>query len=130
MEKFKLKLDKDGFIIDFILVFNDDYDVLSDSETMCGKLNGYTKFINGEFVEDAEKKAEILKEKEIIQLEKNLEDTSDYVNETFEKIVSLDSNVTFIVDFLKIIRDFRSDYAKILSDRKTWRDRLKELRGE
>lgn len=130
MERFKLLFDSDGYICGFHQVYDDDYDVESTEEILMEKTKGYTRFINGDFVVDDVKEAEIAKRDEISLLEKYLEDTSDIVSETVEQIMSLDNALTFVVDILKILHDFRVEYVKTLADRKNWRERLKELRGD
>lgn len=63
MIKYKLIFNDEGYIIGFYDVLDDDFDYsgqMADFPEVC---EGWTKFENGEFVEDLEKKAEIEEER-------------------------------------------------------------------
>ena len=64
LNRYKISSDENGYIVGFYTVFGDDYDYygqMADFPELC---EGWTKFENGEFVEDPEKKAEIIAERE------------------------------------------------------------------
>lgn len=92
------------------------------------------KFVGEQLVLDEQKKAEQEeqenKDLEIHSLEKQLKETDYIISRTFEEIMSLDNSITFIVDFIKILKEFRTKYAEQLKNRKTWRQRIEELKGE
>lgn len=129
---FTVNTDKNGFVLSISHTVNDDVEI--DIETIDSLyLNAY-KLIDGVLVLDEERKAELIsieeqkeKEEEIIELKKNLNATDYIVTETFEDIMSLDNSVTFIVDFIRIVKQFSTTYASVLANRKAWRDRIKEL---
>ena len=96
-------------------------------------LNCY-KFINSEVILDEDKKAELIAEEEseskaeeIADLQQRLNDSDYIIARTFEEIMSLDNSITFIADFIKIIKQFKTQYADVLANRKTWRERIEEL---
>ena len=129
---FTVKTDKDGFVLSISHTVNDDIEIdIGTIEPLY--LNAY-KLVDGVLVLDEERKAEIIateeqkeKEEEIAELKKNLNDTDYIVTETFEDIMSLDNSVTFIVDFIRIVKQFSTTYASVLANRKAWRERIKEL---
>ena len=129
---FTVKTDKDGFVLSISHTVNDDIEIdIGTIEPLY--LNAY-KLFDGVLILDEERKAEIMaeeeqkeKEEEIAELKKNLEDTDYIVTETFEDIMALDNSVTFIVDFIRIVKQFSTTYASVLANRKAWRQRIKEL---
>lgn len=79
-----------------------------------------------ELVQDEEQKA---KDDEIAQLKEMLNQTDYIMAETFESIMALNNPVTFIADFIKVLVDFKQQYAEAIENRKLWRQRIKELEG-
>ena len=129
---FTVNTDKNGFILSISHTVNDDVEIdIATIEPLY--LNAY-QLKDGMLVLNEERKAEIIaeneqleKEEEIEQLKKNLSDTDYIMAETFEDIMSLDNSVTFIVDFIRIIKQFSQKYATIIANRKAWRERIEEL---
>lgn len=74
----------------------------------------------------AEEEQEVIDE-EITDLKQKLNATDYIMAETFEEIMSLDNSVTFIVDFIRIVKSFYQQYADVIAQRKAWRQRIKEL---
>ena len=98
-------------------------------------LNAY-RLIDSEIILDEAKKAEMIASEErkaiadeIADLKAKLNESDYIVANTFEQVMSLDNAVTFIVDFIKIMADFRKKYADLLINRKNWRARIEELEG-
>lgn len=90
------------------------------------------RLVGEQLVLDEQKKAEQEeqenKDSEIHSLEKQLNETDYIIARTFEEIMALDNSVTFIVEFIKILKEFRTKYAEQLKNRKSWRERIEELK--
>lgn len=91
------------------------------------------RLIEGQLILDEEKKAmQIQKEEnalEIKDLKKKLSGTDYIFTQEIEEISSLSNPVTFITDLIKILVSYSTKYKDIISNRKAWRDRIKELEG-
>lgn len=89
--------------------------------------------VDGQIVLDESRKAEQI-EKEMVQIEiedlkKKLSETDFIFIQELEEISSLSNPVTFISDLIKILVSYSTKYKDIISNRKAWRDRIKELEG-
>lgn len=71
--------------------------------------------------------AEELKEKELTELKNYILDTSDTANDFVEELLLLDNPLTFVSDFVALIKSYRETYKTILAQRKQARQRIKEL---
>lgn len=91
------------------------------------------RLIEGQLILDEEKKAmQIQKEEnalEIKDLKKKLSGTDYIFTQEIEEISSLSNPVTFVADLIKILVSYSTKYKDIISNRKAWRDRIKELEG-
>lgn len=130
--KARIEFDDNGYIKSFITDWvGGDYEVPNDFQFEF--LHCYY-ILSGEIVLDEDKKAsqiaEEQKETEIADLQGKLNETDYIISRTFEEIMALDNSVTFIVEFIKILKEFRTKYAEQLKNRKTWRQRIEELKGE
>lgn len=126
--------DKDGYIVSIANGKNDSVD-LDLSMLDLPHINAY-KLLDESAVLDAERLAELVeqeerkaKDDEIAQLKEMLNQTDYIMAETFESIMALNNPVTFIADFIKVLVDFRQQYADAIENRKLWRQRIKELEG-
>lgn len=133
--KYTLNLDENGFVLSIAHTMNDDVEI-DLTQIDFAFLNAY-QFVDGVLTLNAEKKAEIEAEQkqradaeEIADLQSKLNETDYIISRTFEEIMALDNSVTFIVEFIKILKEFRTKYAEQLKNRKTWRQRIEELKGE
>lgn len=129
---FTLNLDKDKYILSISHTKNDNVEI--DLSLLDLKYLNCYKFINSEVILDETKKAEMIAEEEskskaeeIADLQQKLNDSDYIIARTFEEIMSLDNSITFIADFIKIIKQFKTQYAEVLANRKTWRERIEEL---
>lgn len=98
-------------------------------------LNAY-KFIDGVLELDENKKAELIKqeeqtakETEILELEQALNRTDYIMARMMEEIMALNNPLTFISDMIKIFVSYGTKYKDTLADRKTWRERIEELKN-
>ena len=116
-----------GTIKDFVELDLSQYDL--------DKLHAY-KLGHNELIFDSAKWDEIVAqeqkkadEKEIAELEKKLNDTDYIIARWGEEIVSLTNPLTWVTDVIKINNKYAKDYKEALTNRKTWRERIEELRG-
>ena len=65
LNKYKILTNEDGYITGFYAVLDDDYDYYGQMADFPDVCEGWTKFENGEFIEDLEKQEEILEQREI-----------------------------------------------------------------
>lgn len=70
----------------------------------------------------------IINNNEIKELEKKLYDSDYIIARWGEEIVALDNPLTWIADVIKINLKYSSMYKELLKERKTWRERIEELR--
>lgn len=133
--KYTLNLDENGFVLSIGHTMNDNVE-LDLSQIDSAFLNAY-QLVDGVLSLNATKKAEIEAEQkqkadaeEIADLQGKLNETDYIISHTFEEIMALDNSVTFIVEFIKILKEFRTKYAEQLKNRKSWRQRIEELKGE
>lgn len=99
-------------------------------------LNAY-KLIDGVLELDENKKAELIKqeeqmakEREIFDLEQDLNKTDYIMARMMEEIMALNNPLTFISDMIKIFASYETKYKDTLADRKTWRERIEELKND
>lgn len=130
--KYTLNLDENGFVLSIGHTMNDNVE-LDLSQIDFAFLNAY-QFVGGILTLNETKKAEIVtKQKkkadaeEIADLQSKLNGTDYIISRTFEEIMALDNSVTFVVEFIKILKEFRTKYAEQLKNRKSWRERIEEL---
>lgn len=128
---YTLNLDSENYILSISHTPNDNINIDID-QIEAKYLNAYK--YNGELFLDEEKKQAMIeeetqkaKETEIAELKKSLNDTDYIMAETFEEIMSLDNALTFIADFIAILKQFKSQYSETIANRKAWRQRIKEL---
>lgn len=116
INKYIINLDDDGYVIGFYTTLEDNFDYegqMADFPNVC---LGYTKFINGGFVEDQAKKQEIEERKaklnRIAELKQKLNDT-DYI-------------------YNSIREGGRTEeyYAEVIENRKAWRKEIQDLETE
>lgn len=131
--KYTLNLDENGFVLSIGHTMNDDVE-LDLSKIDSAFLNAY-QFVDGVLTLNETKKAEIETEQkkkadaeEITYLQAKLNETDYIISRTFEEIMALDNSVTFVVEFIKILKEFRTKYAEQLKNRKSWRQRIEELK--
>ena len=131
---YTVNTDKDNYILSISHTNNDNVELDIDAINP-SYLNAY-QIIEGALLLNEEKKKDILaqnerlaKDEEIEELKKKLADTDYIMAETFESIMALNNPVTFIADFIKVLADFKQQYADAIANRKLWRQRIKELEG-
>ena len=116
IHKYKINLNEEGYVVGFMAVLDDDYDYEGQMAQYPNVCDGYTKFINGAFVVDEEKKQEIedrkAKEVRIAELKQKLTET-DYI-------------------YNSIREGGRSEeyYAEVIKNRKAWRKEIQDLEEE
>lgn len=120
--KYKIRVNEDGYVMGFSAVMDDDYDFIGQMSEFPEACGGWTKFENGVFVEDLEKKEEVLddiaRNTEISELEQNLNSTDYIMARMLEEIMALNNPLTFVPDIIKIFANYASKYKDTLADRK------------
>lgn len=129
---YTVTLDKENYLTSVAHTQNDNIE-LDLSTLNLPYLNAY-KMVDNAPVLDEEKLQALIeaeqqeaKNEEIEELKDKLSKTDYVMAETFEEIMSLESSVTFVIDFINIIKQFKNQYAEVISERKAWRQRIKEL---
>ena len=129
---YTVTLDKENYLTSVAHTQNDNIE-LDLSTLNLPYLNAY-KMVDNAPVLDEEKLQSLIeaeqqeaKNEEIKELKDKLSKTDYVIAETFEEIMSLESSVTFVIDFINIIKQFKNQYAEVIADRKAWRQRIKEL---
>lgn len=128
---YKLKFNDEGYIISFEAVDNNDYDYHGQLALQPNLCKGWTKFIDGNFIEDETKKAIILakasnKERQE-ELHKLLDDSDYIIAKAFEQIMSLNNPLTFVSDLINITTLMTNHYGDTIANRQKWREELEEL---
>lgn len=86
-----------------------------------------------EFVLDETKANQVVeddeKDTEIQQLETKLNNSDYIIAQAFEEVLALNNPLTFVADIIKIMIKYSTKYKDTLANRKTWRNRIQELRG-
>lgn len=114
---------------DYVELNLDDYD-FSNGRKRAYRL-GKNKLIFDEAEYERIQKAEQKQrdEAEIADLEQKLNDT-DYIMARFtEELLSLNNPLTWIADVIKLNAKYTKQYAEAIANRKKWRERIEELRG-
>ena len=128
--KYSFTLDKDGYIL--MLKKDEDGIEFNPHSIDLSYLNCY-KVVDDKVVLDEEKKnlidSDTEKALEITELKEYLVSTSDVDNDFIEQLFSLNNPLTFISDLISLMTSYKTTYKTILAQRKTARDRLKELEG-
>lgn len=134
MEKYTLNLDENNFILSIAHTINDDTE-LDLSKIELKFLNAY-QLIDGEVVLNEERYNELKAEEEEIEKQIEIADLEEKLNETDyiiarwgEEIVALDNPLTWIADAIKINIKYATKYKETFANRKTWRERIEELRN-
>ena len=119
-----------GTKMDFIELDLEKYDFSED------RMYAY-KLGKNELIFDDLKYQEILREKQKVADEREIEDLEQKLNDTDwiiarwgEEIVSLTNPVTWVADVIKINTKYAKEYKETFANRKTWRARIEELRSK
>lgn len=123
-----ITFDENGYAINFAQALDGQYELPLTFDI--DFLRCY-HIVDNELTLDEEKKASAVEEEEkqieINDLQNKLNGTDYIIARTFEEIMALDNPLTFIADFIKILKSFKSKYAEQLKNRKAWRERIEEL---
>lgn len=116
INNYKINLNEDGYVNGFMAVLDEDYDFVGQMADYPNACDGYTKFINGEFVIDQVKKQEI-EEREI---------KINRINELKQKLNETD----YIYNSIHEGGRTEEYYADVIENRKAWRKEIQELEAE
>ena len=129
MNRYKVILSDDGYIVGAYITTGDDYDFEGSLSEYPDISRGWYKLDNGLPIIDVERKADILNA-EIKALEKEelveeLSSTDEAMMELLEDFLSLTNPLTFATDFANLVKK----YSNLISTRKALRQRINELRS-
>ena len=66
---------------------------------------------------------------EITELQAKLTETDYIVSRAFEEVMSLTNPITWVADVIKIMIKYSAKYREVIANRKSWRERIEELRN-
>lgn len=134
--RYTIYLDQRGYVTnitqtgrDFVELNLEDYD-FSNGRMRAYRL-GHNRLIFDEAewkrIQDEEQhKAD---EKEISELEQKLSET-DYIFAKYcEELLGLNNPLTWVSDVIKLNVKYMKQYSEVIKNRKAWRERIEELRG-
>ena len=116
-----------GTIRDYVELNLEDYDLTKIRAYKLGKNKLIFDAEEWKRIEDENQhKAD---EKEISELEQKLADT-DYIFAKYcEELLAMDNPLTWISDVIKLNVRYTKQYSETIKNRKKWRERIEELRG-
>ena len=132
--KYTVNLDEQNYILSIANTPNDNVELdLTDIDLP--HLNAY-QLLDNELVLDEVKLNELIAQEhqhevdeEIFDLEQKLNSTDYIMARMLEEIMALDKPLTFIADMIKIFVYYGKKYKTQLANRKSWRERIEQLRN-
>lgn len=132
--KYTVNLNEQNYVLSIANTPNDNIEVdLTDIDLP--HLNAY-QLLDNELVLDEVKLNELIAQEhqhevdeEIFDLEQKLDSTDYIMARMLEEIMALDKPLTFIADMIKIFVSYAQKYKTQLANRKSWRERIEELRN-
>lgn len=132
--KYTVNLDEQNYVLSIANTPNDNIELdLTDIDLP--HLNAY-QLVDNELVLDEVKLNELIQEEhqrevndEIFDLEQKLNSTDYIMARMLEEIMALDKPLTFIADMIKIFVSYGQKYKTQLANRKSWRERIEELKN-
>lgn len=132
--KYTVNLDEQNYVLSIANTPNDNIELdLTDIDLP--HLNAY-QLLDNELVLDEVKLNELIAQEhqhevdeEIYDLEQKLNSTDYIMARMLEEIMALDKPLTFIADMIKIFVDYSKKYKTQLANRKSWREKIEELKN-
>ena len=132
--KYTVNLDDNNYVLSIANTPNDNIELdLTDIDLP--HLNAY-QLLDNELVLDEVKLNELIAQEhqhevdyEIFELEQKLNSTDYIMARMLEENMALDKPLTFIADMIKIFVSYAKKYKIQLANRKSWRERIEELRN-
>ena len=132
--KYTVNLDDNNYVLSIANTPNDNIELdLTDIDLP--HLNAY-QLLDNELVLDEVKLNELIAQEhqhevndEIYDLEQKLNSTDYIMARMLEENMALDKPLTFIADMIKIFVSYAKKYKIQLANRKSWRERIEELRN-
>ena len=133
--KYTINVDKNNYVLSIANTIHDNVEIdLTTIDLL--HLSAY-QLINNELVLDEVKLNELIAQEhqhevddEIFDLEQKLNSTDYIMARMLEEIMALDKPLTFIADMIKIFVSYAKKYKIQLANRKSWRERIEELRND
>lgn len=136
--KYCVRTDSDGYVQSIIHTNNRKLDIyeldLEQYDLSGDRIHAYLLgknqliFDQAKYDEMEAAKQRLEDDREIEELEKNLNSTDYIIARTFEEVMGLTNPLTWIADVIKILIKYSNKYREQLANRKTWRQRIEELR--
>lgn len=114
INKYKINIEN-GYVVGFYTTLDNDFDFEGQMADYPNATKGWTKFVNGQFVEDETKKAEILDREEKLN---RINELKQMLNET-----------DYIYNSLREEGRPEGYYDDVIAQRKEWRKEIQELEG-
>ena len=132
--KYTVNLDENNYVLSIANTSFDNIELdLTDIDLP--HLSAY-QLLDNELVLDEVKLNELIAQEhqhevdeEIFDLEQKLNSTDYIMAKMLEEIMALDKPLTFIADMIKIFVSYAKKYKTQLANRKSWRERIEELRN-
>ena len=132
--KYTVYLDENNYVSAIANTPNDNIELdLTDIDLP--HLSAY-QLLDNELVLDEVKLNELIAQEhqhevdeEIFDLEQKLNSTDYIMARMLEDIMALDKPLTFIADMIKIFVSYAQKYKTQLANRKSWRERIEELKN-
>lgn len=132
--KYTVNLDENNYVLSIASTPNDNIE-LDLTGIDLSHLNAY-QLLDNELVLDEVKLNELIAQEhqhevddEIFDLEQKLNSTDYIMAKMLEEIMALDKPLTFIADMIKIFVSYAKKYKIQLANRKSWRERIEELKN-
>lgn len=116
IRNYKVYTDQNGYVTGYGATLLNDYDFKGQMSDYPDATEGWTKFINGQFVEDEQKKSEILIYRNKI----------NRINELKQKLNETD----YIYNSIREGGRTEEYYADVIENRKAWRKEIQDLEEE
>lgn len=135
--KYNVTLDSRGYVLsiahtgtklDYVDLNLDDYDFANNRKRAYRLGKNCLLFDETEYKRIQEEEQKKADNKEIAELQQKLNETDYIMARWVEELISLDNPLTWVADVIKINLAYSKKYAETLKNRKTWRERIEELR--
>lgn len=138
-QRYCVTLDINGYVSNIFQTgtINDFCELDLDEYDLSGYRKNAYKLGKNKLIFDEERYQQILAEKQYIADQKEIGVLQQKLNETdyimaqwVEEIMSLENRLTWIIDAIAVSFKYMGKYRETIQNRKTWRERIRELRGE
>lgn len=135
--KYNVTLDSRGYVLsiahtgtikDYVELNLEDYDLSNNRKRAYRLGKNCLVFDDEEYKRILEAEQDKADQKEINELQQKLNETDYIMARWSEEVLACDNPLTWVADVIKINLAYSKKYAEMLKNRKTWRERIEELR--